>query len=222
MKNIEPVKKEWFHKGYNQLLVRIEKSLAHSKFCFNVYGQDLCQVNMLDIQQLQDLTMNVLNLKSMDVVVDLGCGVGRITEHIAKKTQAYLIGIDSSNLAIQRALERIKGKKLPIDFQVGDMNNLSFKSASIDVLITIDVLYIADNIKSTIRQIKRGLKRNGKIAIFHSEYADSDNHIISTNPENSLISQTLEENSFHLQTFDYTQSEKIIRQKQVSVLNDLK
>jgi 2-polyprenyl-3-methyl-5-hydroxy-6-metoxy-1,4-benzoquinol methylase len=58
-----------------------------------VYGRDLSQFNALDEIQLQFLLSNLKQLNPASVL-DLGCGLGRITEFVAQNLDAEVTGLD--------------------------------------------------------------------------------------------------------------------------------
>ncbi|MFC1852728.1 class I SAM-dependent methyltransferase [candidate division CSSED10-310 bacterium] len=66
----------------SQFALKCEKSKTYSEFCERVHYQDLCQNNMIDMEQL----IEVLNLSPDNRVLDVGCGIGIITEYISDKT----------------------------------------------------------------------------------------------------------------------------------------
>ena len=83
-------KTETMSKGYDDLLLRTGKSKAYSMFCERVFGKDLSQFNVLDMEQLNTL-IETLDLKPEETALDLGCGNGRITEYISDATGAKII-----------------------------------------------------------------------------------------------------------------------------------
>lgn len=101
------IHKEQLIEGFSDGLIRSEQSKAYAVFCERLYGKNLCQFNMMDMVQLNKL-FDVLNLNKNSRVLDLGCGIGTITEYISDLTQAHITGIDFAAGAIKRAQERTK------------------------------------------------------------------------------------------------------------------
>ena len=67
---------------FGKWMTACEHSAAYLKFCQQVYGTSRCQFNMMTERQLSKL-VEVLRLGENDRVLELGCGIGTITEHIA-------------------------------------------------------------------------------------------------------------------------------------------
>ncbi len=93
----------WYY--YRDFYDRAQASKAHSQFCESVYGLDLCQEGQMDMDAVHDL-LDRLNLKKGQHVLDLGCGVGGISEYISDQTGAVVTGLDYSSTAITVARAR--------------------------------------------------------------------------------------------------------------------
>jgi len=83
-------------------MIACEKSVTNRKFCELVYGLDLCQFNMMSRPQLDKL-LEVMNFCKDDHILDLGCGVGLVSEYIFDVIGANVLGIDFASEAIKRA-----------------------------------------------------------------------------------------------------------------------
>ncbi len=66
---------------------------------------NLCQFNMTPMNQLNDL-IKKMNLKRDSHILDLGCGIGIISEYISDKTESKVTGVDFAAPAIQRGNDR--------------------------------------------------------------------------------------------------------------------
>jgi hypothetical protein len=108
---------EWF----GDILVRSANSQAYALFCEWVFGKNLCQFNVLDMDQLESM-LKALNLNSTDFVLDLGCGIGKIADYISTKTGARIHGIDFAEQVIHYAQTRIQSRNSNVVFQVGNIN----------------------------------------------------------------------------------------------------
>ena len=87
-------------KVFNKAILKSLNSNTYKKSCEEVNGIDLCQLNMVDKEQLDKL-LEVLNLKEEDRVLDLGCGAGVIGEYVASQTGANITGVDFSPKVIK-------------------------------------------------------------------------------------------------------------------------
>ena len=99
-------------------------------------------------------------LKYVGVVLDLGCGTGRTTKHIAGMWN-YVIGTDISPLMIEKA------KELHPDlvFEVQDACSLPYEDAAFDAVVFsfngLDYIYPEAKRIQALREIKRVLAPGG-------------------------------------------------------------
>jgi 2-polyprenyl-3-methyl-5-hydroxy-6-metoxy-1,4-benzoquinol methylase len=208
-------------KRFSDELIKINNSPTFSLFCERVFGKDLAQANMMDMFQLEKL-LKVINLSSKNKVLDLGCGLGKISEYISDKINAYVLGIDIASEAINLAKKRTQEKRHRLDYQIEDINNLTLPSKSFDTIIAIATFHYVIDIERTIQQLKEILKPPGQMGIFTFQYAlENDNPDILL-PENTKLAQILKRNNFTFRTWDFTKREIDIRQKQLLNANELK
>jgi ubiquinone/menaquinone biosynthesis C-methylase UbiE len=101
-------------------------------------------------------------------VLDLGCGVGRMTFWLVPKVEK-IIGIDISPKMIEIAKKKaILSDLKNIGFFVSNGNSLEFEDADFDLIICIGVLkYIIDDkdFKQMVREMCRVTKTDGYVAI---------------------------------------------------------
>jgi len=205
---------------FSDEFLRIANSTAYSIFCERVFGKDLSQANMMDMVQLEKL-LHVLNLSSKNRVLDLGCGLGKISEYISDVTGAYILGIDVASDAIDLARKRTQEKRQQLDYQIGDINNLSIASNSFDTIIAIATLHYTIDIDKTIKQIKEILKPSGQMGIFTFQYAFKNDNPDILHPDNTNIAQVLKKNNLEFRTWDFTDNEIEIKQNQLLIANEL-
>lgn len=205
-------KKERFEKFFSEPFIRSEQSKAHSSFCERVFGKDLCQAGMMDMVQLEKL-LKMLNLSAENNVLDLGCGIGIITEYISDLTGAHILGVDFASGAIRYANERACEKQDRIKFQEADINNLNLAPACVDTIISIDSLHFAKDMEKTIRQMMLILKAGGQMGIFYSQHC---------NPQNLDLTQILIKLDLNYQAWDYTKREHDLWYRQKQVLEEMK
>ncbi|UCG02702.1 MAG: methyltransferase domain-containing protein [Candidatus Heimdallarchaeota archaeon] len=214
------VRQERIGNRFSDILVRSEESKAYSSFCQQVFGKDLSQANMMDMEQLDKL-LKVLNLSSRHRVLDLACGIGRIAEYISDVTHAHVLGIDLAAAAIKRAQERTLEKKDRIEFQVGDINDLPLDLVDVDTVIGIAVLHYIDDLDKAISHIKKILPPTGQMAFFTFQYRTETDPPEILLPENTRLGKILKNNDLKFQTWDFTTKEIEIRQKQLQVGKEL-
>lgn len=187
---------------YNEFYKRAEESKVHSEFCRLVYGQDFCQHGMLDMYQLDKL-IEVSKLNKDNYVLELGSGIGLITEYISDITQCQITGIDIATEAIEHASERTKDKKNKILFETKDMENLDYSDNSFDKVISIDTLYFVKDLESTIKNIIKVVKPEGSMYLFY--HVDPDEIAPGFDPVRcSHLGAVLDRLSLKYKTIDFT------------------
>ena len=108
----------------------------------------------------EKMILPILKPKNKDKVLDIGCGTGRVTKLISKKTKK-VIGIDFSNEMIQIAKKTLKNAK-NIEYKKVDISKkLPFKDNSFDKVTAILVLNHIKYNKRLFKEIYRILKKDG-------------------------------------------------------------
>ncbi len=215
-------KTERMSKGYDDLLSRTGNSRAYSMFCERVFGKDLSQFNVLDMEQLNTL-IEKLDLKPGEVALDLGCGNGRIAEYISDVTGAKIVGLDFASELIKTAQKRTADKKSRLTYVVGNMDELSFEEGSFDAIISIDTLYFVDSIDATIEELKKLLKTTtGRLAIFSDQNVDPDESRDILLPENTKVGKALRSNNLTYETTDFTANSRQIWIREIEAAKELK
>lgn len=164
-KAVERVSPLWLYE-YDNFYFAAAASRAHALLCREVYGEDLSQHGLADLDQINSM-IAALDLKATDYVLDAGCGNGRITEYLQRRTGASFLGIDLSREAVKQA-DRIATDKLK--FQIGNLNDLALQARSFDAVISIDTLYYVENLESTVASLVERLRPRGRFAAFFSQW----------------------------------------------------
>jgi SAM-dependent methyltransferase len=215
-------KTERMSEGYDDLLSRTGTSKAYSMFCERVFGKDLSQFNVLDMEQLTTL-IGTLNLRPEETALDLGCGNGKIAEYISDITGAKITGLDFASELIKASQQRTVDKKNRLTYVVGNMDELAFEQGSFDAVISIDTLYFVDNIEKTIKELRKLLKPiTGRLAIFYDQSIDSDESKDSLLPQNTKVGKALRNSNMTYQAFDFTANSRLIWIREVEAAEELK
>ena len=135
-------------------------------------------------------------------VLDYGCGVGSITEQIAKFNPKELVGIDISEVSISKANENAKKQDLQIEYLVDNCENLNLKENTFDLVFGSGILHHL-NIDKAFNQINRVLKKDGEMVFLEP---------LGTNPLINLYrkltpgSRSVDEHPFVKKDFDLINS----------------
>lgn len=201
----DEVRIQWLIDFYDDCLIRSAESAAHAIFCEKVFGKNLCQYNVLDMEQL-DTMLGKMNLQTNQLVLDIGCGVGKISEYIAERTGVSIIGIDNAPKVIEWAQKNTKTELGELFFEVGDLNKLSFSKDKFDAIIAIDTLYYAKDFNGVLKKMKEILKPNGQMGIFYAQGRKPEDAFEKINPEKTKVGQALMENDLHFTTIEFTEN----------------
>tara|TARA_B110000483_G_scaffold122451_1_gene147596 strand:+ start:203 stop:937 length:735 start_codon:yes stop_codon:yes gene_type:complete len=102
-----------------------------------------------------------------DKILDYGCGPGTFSVKLSNMTKGNVYGVDISKNFIDEC-ERLK-KKLDIkNFIPRFIENeaLPFEDNTFDIILLFDVIHHLDDIDKNLIEIKRVLKKSGKIIIY--------------------------------------------------------
>lgn len=94
-------------------------------------------------------------------VIDLGCGVGERTSIAASETDAQLVGIDLSGVALQEARERHPDLKLA----QGDLLSLPFADDSFDGGMLTGVIEHVQDSARLLREARRVIRQGGQLFV---------------------------------------------------------
>jgi sterol 24-C-methyltransferase len=109
-----------------------------------------------------------LGIKKGDVVLDIGCGRGRVASHVASHTGADVVGIniDPDQLESARRFALGNGLARQCQFKMADLNDtpLPFASNSFDAVYQIQTFSYARRLGELSCDLNRILKPGGKLA----------------------------------------------------------
>ncbi len=214
------IRAKWFGDFYDSILLRCAQSQAYAEFCRLAYGKNLFQFNVVDMQQL-DLLIEKLHLNSKDTILDLGCGLGKITEYLANRIGAKITGIDFAEKSIQWARENTEGNG-NLNYEVMDITELDFPPNYFDAIIALDVLYWIDDLEPVVAKLKEILKPDGRMGFFYVQFKNQDDNPESMLPENTRIAKLLKQYNFQYDVMDISQDAIEIWKTKIRVGKELR
>lgn len=97
------------------------------------------------------------------IYVDIGCGTGNYTNALQKKGYNF-IGIDPA----EKMLAKAKQKNQQIDWKLGQAENITLETESVDGIIGSLTIHHWDDLEKSFDELYRILKPNGHLVIFTS------------------------------------------------------
>jgi SAM-dependent methyltransferase len=151
---------------YKEFYAEAPRSPTFARFCEALYGKYLCQAGFSDMAQLEAM-LHALDLGEHSRALDLGCGIGLVAEYFSDVSGAHFSGMDYIPDAIAQAQERTASKRRRLSFHVGNLDTLPFPPGSFDALISIDTLYMPNDLDGTLAQMRGLLTPGGRMAVFY-------------------------------------------------------
>lgn len=112
--------------------------------------------------KIEDI-LNIIEVGSKELVLDLGCGTGFLFSHINKQV-AFLVGLDLSQKALQEAKKRTKNM-VNVALILADADNTPFPDHTFDKVFAITVLQNMPDPTKTLSEMKRVSKPQATFAV---------------------------------------------------------
>lgn len=136
---------------------------------FGYYPQGKENLTNLQAQELmEDKLAEKLQLKSGSLLLDAGCGEGKVAIYLAKKYNFRTVGVDLLDWAVKNARrnEFREGVQNKTKFRVMDYTSLTIPDKTFDGIYTMETLVHVPDYRRALRQFRRVLKPKGKLALF--------------------------------------------------------
>lgn len=116
-----------------------------------------------------------LDIKSDDIILDVGCGGGININRMAKNAKK-VYGVDYSieSVKVSREVNRQEIYDGKVEVVKGDVQSLPFEDDTFDIVTAFETVYFWPNIEKCFGEVKRVLKSGG-IFLIGTESNGSDN-----------------------------------------------
>ena len=98
------------------------------------------------------------------VFADVGCGTGFMTRTLATRA-ARVILIDHSSGMLEKARTELSGAAADLEFRVGELDALPLADEEVDGVFVNLVLHHVPDQRTTVRELRRVLRRGGSLVI---------------------------------------------------------
>jgi SAM-dependent methyltransferase len=161
-------------------------------------------VTLGDLRRLAD----TLALSERSTFADVACGMGGPGLWIALETDARLVGVDFSRVAVSRARERAEtlGLTARASFHPGSFADTGLETGSTDAAMTVDALQYAPDKAAALQEFARIILPGGRLAFFAFELDPGKVNglpVISDDPVNDYR-LLLEQAGFQVLTYEPT------------------
>ncbi len=126
---------------------------------------------MPEIAFQRSRTMTALNLQAGQHVLDVGCGMGLMTQDLALAvgTSGRVIGVDNSEPMLKLARKRCHD--LPqVKLRAGSVDKLADEDNSYDAAVCAQLLLYLDDVPEVLSELHRVLKPGGRIAVVETDW----------------------------------------------------
>ena len=147
----------------------------------------------------QDFYKFLENNSKDKFVLDFGCGIGTITEQVAKQKPHKIVGADISDISIAKAKERTDKKNLNIEYRVENCEKSNLESESFDLIYGTGILHHL-NLERAVIEINRLLKEKGKMVFMEPL---GTNPIINLYRKFTPNSRSVDEHPFIQKDFNF-------------------
>lgn len=153
---------------YDEYYQAIRRSRAHALFCKRVYGMDLGQHGMADMEQLGS-ALTELRIEAGMTLLDFGCGDGQIAEYISDVSGARVTGVDLARQAVHIAAQRTARKRERLTFRCADLEKdpESLGAGCFDGILAIDSLFFVKDQTAVTKLLLDHLNPGGRLGVFY-------------------------------------------------------
>ena len=121
----------------------------------NIFYKSLYNIN-------EDFFSNIEKKANQSQILDFGCGSGLFIEKTIKYKPKKIVGIDISEVSINKAKEKAKKIGIDVDYYVDNCEKTKFENNSFDIVYGTGILHHLE-FNKCLNEIYRILKPNGSL-----------------------------------------------------------
>lgn len=111
------------------------------------------------LQLWMDVIASHVNGKSVQNILDLGCGTGRFTEALAERFNAQVVGVDPSNKMMEQANKKRRDSR--VRYQAGSAEAIPLPDRSVDLIFMSMIFHHFADPYVAARECRRVLREIG-------------------------------------------------------------
>ena len=111
-------------------------------------------------KEIAERLFSQIELNNVKRVLEVGCGIGKLSAYLVKKYKWEVTGIDLDPEQVERARKDNKGIENLI-FLEADATRLPFEDSEFDIVLSFDVLHHIPDWNKALEEISRVLKPKG-------------------------------------------------------------
>lgn len=119
-----------------------------------------------------------LSLQNIKTVLEIGCGVGMLTEYLAQQYNMKVMGTDVDPDQIEIARRNNLGNE-NLSFGVESATSLSCENQQFDMVLCFKVLHHINNWTAALQQVARVLKPGGYFLLSDFAYTNLGKRVLS-------------------------------------------
>jgi ubiquinone/menaquinone biosynthesis C-methylase UbiE len=111
--------------------------------------------------------LSLCHIEDAKEVLNVGCGIGVASAHIAKRHGCRVVGVDISEKMIEWSRRRAREERVEdkVEFQVANVLELPFEAGRFDVVVCESVLGFVEDKRRAIRECVRVTKPGGYVGL---------------------------------------------------------